>query len=119
MKVGDKVYIICNNKWRWEGGKTCTVSKAGRIFFEVEEISSEYKFCVDPNNNDYSNLSLFAKGKRKGEQCNDFYWFPSEEYYLKMKENQSRCYFVRQNLSLLTDEEIFEIYHKIKGRKGE
>lgn len=118
MKVGDKVYIICNDRRKWERGKTCTVSKAGRLFFEVEEISSEYKFCVDPKNKDYSNWSLFAKGKRKGEQSNYFYWFPSEEYYLKMKENQSRRYFVRQNLSLLTDEEIFEIYHKIKGREG-
>lgn len=119
MKVGDKVYIVCTDRRTWENNKTCTISKIGRTYFEVDEVGSWYRFCVDPKNEHYGNWCMWARGKNKGEQSNDFYWYPSEEYYLKMKEDSSRRYFVRQNLSLLTDEEILEIYHKIKGRKGE
>lgn len=90
MKAGDKVYIICTDKRVWESGKTCTVSKAGRIYFEVEEINSWYKFCVDSKNEDYGNWSLWAKGKNKGERINDFRWYPSEECYLEIKKRKEQ-----------------------------
>lgn len=117
MKAGDKVYIICNNKWRWEGGRTCTVSKSGKIFFEIEEVGVEYKFCVDPKNEEYGNRSLFAKGKRKGESINDYSWYPSEKYYKELLEKRNRLRFVEKNVRLLTDEEIYDIYKKIIERK--
>lgn len=119
MKVGDKVYIICYDKRTWENDKTCTISKVGKMYFEVDEVGPWYRFHVNPNNEHYGNWSMWAKGNMKGERSNDFQWYPSEEYYLKIQENTHRRWFVRENISLLTNEEIFEIYHKIKGRKGE
>lgn len=118
MKIGDKVYITCNDRRIWKSDKNCTISKIGNKYFEVEEVGPWYKFSIDPNNKEFKNRSIDAKGASRGKPSGSFEWYPSEEYYLEKQENISRRYFVKENISLLTDEEILGLYQKIKGRGG-
>lgn len=118
MKVGDKVYVICNDRRTWENNKICTISKVGKMYFELDEVGPWYKFCVDSSNVNYGNYSVWARGGRKGDKSADFQWYPSEEHFTKINEDASRRFFVSENLSLLTNEEIFDLYQLIKERGG-
>lgn len=119
MKVGDKVYITCDDHRQWKTGKICTVSKSGNKYFETVETGPWYKFVIDPAMEHCKNRSIEAKGSRRGEESGQFSWYPSKEAYDKMKWT-SQCYhYVINNIgALATDDEIIDLYNILKEREG-
>lgn len=113
MKVGDKIYIVSDDK-RSEVNAYCIVSKVGKKYFEVEEMYWD-KFMMPgvEHPNGWAN----NKGIRtKDQYTSSLYWYESKEAYELEQEAKEARHLISSKVSLLTDEEVLEIAKLIEER---
>lgn len=113
MKVGDKVYVVADDK-RNKVDAYCTVSKVGKKYFEVEEMHWD-KFMMPgvEHPNGWAN----NKGIRtKDQYTSSFYWYESKEAYEFEQEVIKAKRLIASKINLLTDEEALEIAKLIEER---
>lgn len=113
MKVGDKVYIVSDDK-RNKVDAYYTVSKVGKKYFEVEEMRWD-KFMMPGREH--------PDGWRnnKGVRTKDYYisqlsWYESKEAYELEQEAKEARHLVSSKVDLLIDEEVLEIVKLIERR---
>lgn len=113
MKVGDKVYIVSDDK-RNKADTYCTVSKVGKKYFEVEGMCWD-KFMM-PGVKHPNGLENNKGVRTKDHYISSFYWHESKEAYDFEQEVIEARRIIVSKINLLTAEEALEIVEKIKER---